>query len=141
MTIASVLLQTFVPPQTFISTLNTVAYAQPTLGSLAASAPTPATLDELALAVGVGRDLLLRVDARRQALPGWLVAPIAARLGVGRGEVRAAARVVLELAGFDRAFGTTERAAEAAYPPDRLLGEPLYPAPLVPTLPVIFAGP
>lgn len=106
--------------------------APPDLQKLAEGAPNKQHLADLALALGCSFDLLLRVSAKRQPLPAWLVCPVARALGVQEGEVRAAAGRTYE--------GPRTAAAERALPPDRLLGEPLYPSPLSATVPPTFAG-
>lgn len=105
----------------------------PDLEDLALAAPRPLSLVDLAALAGCSSDLLERVAARRQPLPGWLVGPIARELGVDPADVRGAAGEVLELPARV-AF------AETPLAPDRALGDPLYPRPLRATAPVVFPG-
>jgi len=121
-------------------------YHHPTLEDLALGAPNPLPLADLEDAVGAPRDLLARVARRRQALPAHLVQPIAALLGVQPGEVVGAAGAVLGLPATARVGLGAGRTvvlgprALSPYPPDRLLGDPLYPRPLRATAPVVFPG-
>lgn len=114
-------------------------HRQPTLEDLARTAPTPMALADLEVAAGAPRDLFVRVARRRQALPAQFVAPIAALLGVQLGEVAAAAGAVLHLDAAPREAGFGARAL-APLPPDRLLGDPLFPRPLRATAPPTFPG-
>lgn len=104
-----------------------------TLADLAAGAPIPTSLDDLAARIGVDPLLLHRVSQGRQPLPEQLVAPIARDLGSQPGEVRSAAGLVL-----------SPRASRNArslrpLPPDRLLGDALSQVPYRPTVPPAFA--
>ena len=110
------------------------AAPQPLLEQLAASAPTPLSLDDLAARVGCDPELLRRVAHRRQALPLQFVGPIARELGVSSAEVEVAAGRVLSLG---RTVG--QRVARGL-PPDRLAGEPLYLRPVRPTVAPVFGA-
>lgn len=110
----------------------------PTFEQLALTAPNPAGLDDLAIAIGVRPELLRRVARGQQPLPVELSSSIAAQLGLQAGEVSAAARQVTRAA--DRVFPGLlfgERLL-TPLPPDRLLGDPIYMLPIAPTVPPVF---
>jgi len=112
----------------------------PTLQDLALSAPNPTSLDDLAPAVGVRPELLHRVSRGRQPLPAQLVDPIAAVLGVQRGEVIGAAGAILDTGGSIAEGISYGASALIPLPPDRLLGDPIYFRPTATTAPVIFGS-
>lgn len=117
-------------------TLQTGAPA-PRLEALAAQAPNPLSLEDLARAVGVDQQLLVRVSERRQPLPESLVRPIADALGETVGAVRGSAdtTVALRFAPGVK-LGQTFR----PLPPDRCLGDPIYFRPLRSTRAVTFGA-
>lgn len=122
-----------------IETLGASLRSAPTpdLEKLAASAPTPLSLEDLARAVGVEQLLLARVSDRRQPLPESLVGPIARALGETEGAVRGSVDSTVAL-GFAPGvrFGPTHR----PLPPDRCVGDPIYLRPVRATKAVTFGG-
>lgn len=109
----------------------------PRLEALAAQAPNPLSLEDLARAVGVDQLLLARVSERRQPLPESLVRPIAVALGETEGAVRGSAdtTVALSFAPGVR-LGQTFR----PLPPDRCIGDPIYLRPIRATRAVTFGA-
>lgn len=116
----------------------------PNLERLALEAPNPMPLDDLAAAIGVRFELLHRVSHYRQPLPRRLVALIAAKLGVQSGEVEAAATSVSDAGIVIRASTSTSVSfgalAENPLPPDRCLGDAIYPRPLAATVAPTFGA-
>lgn len=112
----------------------------PNLEQLALTAPNPMGLDDLALAVGVREELFRRVTRNQQPLPEQLLPAMAAALGLQPGEVAAAARQVTRAG--DKLLPGLELGARVLtpLPPDRLLGDPIYLVPIVPTAPVFFGS-
>ena len=109
----------------------------PRLEVLAAQAPHPLSLEDLARHLGVDQQLLVRVSERRQPLPESLVRLIADALGESVGAVRGSAdtTVALRFAPGVR-LGQTFR----PLPPDRCLGDPIYLRPVRATRAVTFGS-
>lgn len=107
----------------------------PRLEALAAQAPNPLSLEDLARHLGVDQQLLVRVSERRQPLPESLVLPIATALGESVGAVRGSADTIVDL-GF--APGVKLGQTFRPLPPDRCLGDPIYLRPVRATRAVTF---